>query len=249
MLNKLTLEEHNLLQELHSGGIPINVRPLKPESLISPAITLRQTGTRFDNAVHLPLGYGECCCELNVAISNQTNRNIRLEAFRLEIAWVWNFRWLEKPRGNVSRQFVYSHAAYGSGGGCTLLRKPELVLNHRFARGLKIFPGETVEGTLIGAAEAGIPEDCPNVSAELVVFDARGHDYHLPAVLAVLRKKKPKGLDRPKSVHSLENPGRLEKWFEEVHQKWLKEEKAERAASEIAKAEVEDERQAETVTV
>jgi hypothetical protein len=86
-----------------------------------------------------------------------------------------------------------------------------------------VFPGETVEGTLIGAAEAGIPEDRPNVSAELVVFDACGHDYHLPAVLAVLRKKKPKGLDRPKPVRSPENPGRLEKWFEEVNQKWLKE--------------------------
>jgi hypothetical protein len=252
LLNKLTLEEHNVLQELQSGGIPVNWRPLKTESRISPAIALRQTGNRFDNAVHLRFGYLECCCVLTVAISNRTNRNVRLEAYRLEIPWgVSDFRWLEKPRGNVARGFAYSHAAYCSASNDPPLPiEPERVLNHRFARGFKVFPGETVEGLLIGAGDSEL-HHYPNekeIEADLVLFDGRGHDYHLPAVLAVRRKKKPKALGEPQLARFAIRPPR--NWIrDEVGQKWLKEEEAERAASGIAKAELEDKCQAETVTV
>jgi hypothetical protein len=113
LLHKLTLDEHSLIQELQSSGIPINFRPLKTESRISPAITLRQTEDRFNNGVHLPYGYNECCVVMTVAISNRSNRNVRLEACRLKIpSGVADFRWLEKPRGNVAREFAYSHDAY-----------------------------------------------------------------------------------------------------------------------------------------
>jgi len=226
MQSKLTLDEFNLLQELQSSGIPINFRPLKTQSRTSSAITLRQTGNPSENAVYLPFGYNECCCVMTIAISNQSNRNVRLEACRLKIpSGVADFRWLEKPRGNVPREFIYRHDAHGRVGF-----EPELVLNHRFASGFKVFPGETVEGMLIGAGDPEL-HHYPNrkeVEVELVLFDARGHDYHLPMALKVFQRQKP---TYSQPVRTVKQPPRG----------WIKE--------AFAKAELEDKRQAQTVKV
>jgi hypothetical protein len=163
---------------------------------------------------------------MTVAICNQSDRNVILKVCRLKIpSGVADFRWLEKPRGSVPREFTYKHDAFGPVG-----LEPERVLNHRFTRGLKVFPGETVEGVLIGAGDPEL-HHYPNrkeVEVELVLFDARGHDYHLPMVLKVFRRQKPTYAG---PVRAVRQPPRG--WIKELS----------------AKAELEDKRQAQIVKV
>jgi hypothetical protein len=102
-----------------------------------------------------------------------------------------------------------------------------------------VFPGETLEGVLIGAGDPEL-HHYPNrqdVGMELVIVDSRGGDYHLPLVLKILRKKRPKLFYRP----------RLLRAGEQTLGEWLKD--MERRHNMSAKAELEDKRQAELVEV
>jgi hypothetical protein len=175
----------SLLRELRAGGIPIDEALMKEREAIFCGVELHQTGWVLENAIY-DTGSGETCFALSVAIANRSDRNVNLQASKLEIPWQeWNFRWLPNPLAQIPKQYTYSHPAFGPAG-----LDPEVVLNHRFGGRYTLLPGDSIEGILLGAGESRVPDQYANrqgIWMRLSIFDGRGNRSDLNVILAVQR--------------------------------------------------------------
>lgn len=187
MSNTVDSKELRLLQDLHKGGIPIDEALLKEREAAFRGIIVRQTGCAVDNAI-FDRGYDETCYLLSLAVTNTSDRNIRLQACRLEIPWAeWNFHWLPNPLAKIPREYDYADPAIGPAGF-----DPEVVLNHRFGEGCTLTPGESMQGFLIGAGESRVPGKYANrrgIRMRLTVFDGKGNPSPLDVILGVQRSE------------------------------------------------------------
>jgi hypothetical protein len=201
MDGNVTRKQLKMFRNLRSGGIPIDEGLLKEREAACCGLVLYQTGNGAENAVYEP-GFDETCFLVSIAVANDSNRRIRLAACHLETPWPeTNFRWLKYPLGKIPREYTYQHPACGPEGF-----NPVVVLNHHFARGLTLFPDDSIEGLLIGSGATRVPEqyvDGQGVRMQIVVFDGRGNPYDLAVMLTVQRAK------QKRLGPSMEEPGAL----------------------------------------
>jgi hypothetical protein len=124
---------------------------------------------------------------LSVALHNESDQVVRLQAFRLGIPWWENsFRWLEDPFRKS--EYTYSFPAPGPAGF-----ERDVVLNHRLGDQGRIMPGDWLEGLLLGVGDEPIPEehcDRQRIEMPLSIFDGQGNRYQLDARFYVSRAKR-----------------------------------------------------------
>ena len=123
---------------------------------------------------------------VGVGVRNDSYRITSPHAFRLEIPWEEErFAWLEPSSLRTPPRKVYRWPGRDSGGlpACE-------VLNHRLGAKGKLFPGDCLEGYLLGAGDAAIPRtycDGQFAITKLSIFDGRGDQYEAELRLRVTR--------------------------------------------------------------
>ncbi len=193
-------EELGLCDELRSGGIPLDQEVVEQMRAACRGLLIQQCGTALETAI-FDLESGGAAYVLNVAIDNVSDRILRPQEPRLEIPWSdLHFRWLENPFGKAPREYTYSLPPYGPAGF-----DPEVVLNHSLRPGRKLYPGDYLEGLLLGVGQASIPVhyvDRQAVKLRLSIYDERGHRYTSDLILLVSRERKPRRQQAKESLRS-----------------------------------------------
>lgn len=191
-------EELRRLDELRRRGIPLDTEVLRNMRAACKGLVIRQAGTIAENAIFDSV-FGETGFMLSIVIHNVSDRIIRPQGARLKIRWPQpHFRWLENPLAKVPREFTYSHPSFGPAGF-----DPELVVNHRLNGRCKLYPGDYLEGLLLGVGQAPMPDhyvDRQAVRIRLSVYDERGNRYTSDLILLVRREQK---LGRQQTKESL----------------------------------------------
>jgi hypothetical protein len=122
---------------------------------------------------------------------NNSDKVIRLAAARLRVPWSDRVRWLQDPRReSPARDY------YGLAGSDYPPVERDAVLNHFFKASQKLFPGDFLEGFLLGACEAPIPDQYRNrapFESILVIYDGSNNSYELPLKFLVARDQAPRG--------------------------------------------------------
>jgi hypothetical protein len=197
---EMTDEELRRLDELRRREIPLDAEVLRNMRAARKGLVIQQAGTIVENAV-FESALGETGFMLSILIHNDSDRNTRLQGARLDIPWpVLNFRWLENPLRKIPREYTYSHPSYGPGGF-----DPEDVLNHRFNGRYKLIPDDWLDGLLLGAGQAPIPDqyvDRQKVPMRLTIFDGQGRPYALDVFLRMSRDRQPRRNQARKSLRT-----------------------------------------------
>jgi hypothetical protein len=190
MAKSLREEELLFFSELRTAGIPLDEEVLEATKAASRGLSLIQIGTSIESGTFdlIPGGTGYM---LSVAICNDSNCDISLHDLRLKIPWSEpQFHWLEDPLHKVPREFVYS---FPEGGPMGFDR--DVVLNHRIDQQGKLYPGDCLEGLLLGVGQERAPveyRDRQRVQTRLSVFDERGNRYDLHLNLLMSRGQQPR---------------------------------------------------------
>ena len=183
----VTQGELRRLFELRSLGIPLDEEVLQGLDAACRGLAIYQAGTNIENSI-FDLDSGGAAYMLAVAICNVSDQILRLQEPRLEMAWPEpHFRWLENPLAKVPREYFYSFPPPGPAGFDL-----DAVLNHRFRPGCKLYPGNWLEGLLVGVGGASVPDQYLNrqgVRMRLSILDGRGNLYSSDVVLVVSRKE------------------------------------------------------------
>jgi len=186
LISRTTQEEYRRLKELHSLGVLLDESVLEEMSSVCRGIAIYQSGTIVENAI-FDLDSGGAGYMLAVAIYNDSDKILRPQEPRLEIAWPEShFRWLENPLGKVPREYTYSFPPPGPAGF-----DPDAVLNHLLRPGRKLYPGDLLEGLLFGVGQASIPAqylDRQALQMRLSILDGRGNRYSSDVTLRVSRE-------------------------------------------------------------
>ena len=160
-------------EALRRGGIPLDDEVVKSVKAASRGLRLYQTGTPVDSNI-FDLDSGGAGYILSIAIRNAADRVIRPVACRLKTPWgEARLRWLEDPLRRVPREYSYSFPAGGLYGF-----EREAVLNHFLNRKTRLYPGDMVEGFLLGVGEECISDeyhDRRRLVTQLSVYDERGN--------------------------------------------------------------------------
>jgi len=200
----ITDEELRQFDEMRRRRIPLDAKVLRDMRASRKGLVIQQSGTAADNAV-FDSALGETGFMLSIAIHNDSDRNARLQGARLDTSWPeWHFRWLENPLRRIPREYLYSHPSYGPDGF-----DPEVVLNHRLNGRCKLLPDDWVDGLLLGAGQAPIPDeyvDGQQVQMRLTIFDGQGRPCALDVLLRVSLERQPR---RGQARESLRTRGDL----------------------------------------
>jgi hypothetical protein len=185
---KITNEELRVLEELHHYGTPLDGTVLEEAKAACRGLEIFQTGNCTENVVFAQASGGVGII-LSVDIENTSDRILRLEAVRLEMPWsAADFHWLRRPSSTEVRDWGgYVLAASGPCGF-----DPSVVLNHHFGRDSKFYPGDRIEGLLMGEGTALVPANYPDrtlVPMRLIVFTSRGERFGSWVSLSVRRKE------------------------------------------------------------
>jgi hypothetical protein len=125
---------------------------------------------------------------LGITITNVSKRIIRVQAYRLKIPWSEaNIRWLQFPLKEIPRDYSSAYWAFG----CSAFG-PEMLLKDRVGRKGTLYPGDCLDGRLLGAVEDSIPleyDDRKRVTVELSIYDGQERCYDLQASLRIHRRK------------------------------------------------------------
>jgi hypothetical protein len=179
-------EEVRRLFELRSLGVPLDEDLLEEMGAACRGLEIYQAGTILENAV-FDLDSGGTGYMLAVAIYNGSGQILRPQGPRLELAWPEShFRWLENPFGKVPREYTYSFPPPGPAGF-----DRDAVLNHRLRPGSKLYPGDWLEGLLLGVGQASVPDQYLNrqgLRMRLSILDGRGNRYPSDVILRVSRE-------------------------------------------------------------
>ncbi len=195
-------EELRLFAELRRGGIPLDEAVLEEIKAACRGLVIHRTGNIVENAV-FDLDSGGAAYMLAIAIENDSDQILRVQELRLEMAWPEShFRWLENPLAKVPREYFYSFPPPGPAGF-----DRDVVLNHRLRPGCKLYPGDSLEGLLLGVGQASVPDQYLNrqgLHMRLSILDGRGNRYSSDVILAVSRE----GRVRRRQVKESQRSGR-----------------------------------------
>jgi hypothetical protein len=183
----ITQKELQQLEELHYGGIPMDEEVLEQARAACRGLEIVQTGNCADNVVYAQVS-GGVSIMVGLAIENVSNRPILLKEARLEMSWPdADFRWLKKPTSKEVREgrgyVLWAFGPYGF--------DPSVILNHRFGRGCKLYPRESIEGLLIGQGTASVPDEYADrmlIPARIFVFGSGNESYGAWMKLRVSRE-------------------------------------------------------------
>jgi hypothetical protein len=191
MKNKLGERELETFATLRRGGIPLDEEVLKVLKAASGGLSLFQTGTAVENTV-FDLDSGGAGGILSIAVQNDSEEINWIRECRLEVLWEEpHFRWLDDPAREPSGTHCYSFPPPGPVGF-----EPEVVLNHRIGRRGQLYPGEQLEGLLLGVGYAPIPDQYRHrqlLRTQLVIVDRRGNHSALRIKLQVNREGHTRG--------------------------------------------------------
>ncbi len=190
------------------GGTPLDEEVLEGMRAASRGLSLHQTGTTLDTTV-FDLDSGGTGYMLCLAICNDSDRTLRHAEARLKLPW-WEprIRWLSDPARQVPRQFTYEFP-----GSSLVGIERDAVLNHRLGK-TKIFPGDSLEGLLLGLGEETIPDEYQDrqcVVAQFSLFDARGNRSDLDVSFLVQQD----GRSRRRRVGA--NSSRVRSLLQDLH--------------------------------
>ncbi|SRR6266478_800279 len=182
----VTQEELRRLFELRSRGILLDDDVLEEMKAARCGLVIYKLDNIMENVI-FELDSGRTGYMLAAAIHNASDRILRPQEPRLEIAWPEShFRWLENPLARVPREYVYSFPPPGPAGF-----DRDAVLNHRLRPGCKLEPDDWLEGLLLGLGQASIPDqfvDRQSLRMRLSILDGRGNRYASDMTLTVSRE-------------------------------------------------------------
>ncbi len=196
VMQKLSKQELQMVSQLRNAGIPLDGEVVRKLTAAGSSLSITQSGTVVQNEV-FDLNNGGTGYLISLLISNDdADRTISIDHFRLEIPWDEpTFRWLPKPFGRRPSARTYR---FPRGGPEDLV--PEVVLNHRIGRLGRFYPGDWIDGYLLGIGEAPIPEsyiDRQGVEMTLSICESRGSVIPLDITLCCRRiRASRRGLSR-----------------------------------------------------
>src|SRR5712692_4875446 len=175
MNNKVSEEELALVSQLRSRGIPLDGEVLEGMQSAGRGLSILQTGTIADTRI-FDLDSGQMALMSLIAICNDSPRIVWMHEHRVEIPW-WEprFRWLEEPLRKVPREYTYSFSDPGPVGF-----ERDVVLNHRLGRKGRLYPGDCLEGLLLGVGQEPIPSNYrhrQSLEMRVWVFDEKGNRF------------------------------------------------------------------------
>ncbi len=185
MRNKLSAQELLLASQLSGAGIPLDAEVLEATEAACRGLAIYQ-GPNIPDTQIFDLDSGGTGYMLTIAMRSDSPRTLWLHEFRLEIPW-WEprFRWLEYPLGKAPREYTYSFPDPGPVGF-----EPDDVLNHRLGRKGRLYPGDWIEGLLLGVGQEPMPshyQDRQALDMRLWVFDEQGNRFGAPIKFLVDR--------------------------------------------------------------
>ncbi len=177
-------EELELFQEIHASGIPIHEEQLNQIRSVYDELSIVPAARKFCNAI-----FGPVCLPtvylIDLSITNKSKRILRLEAFRLEVSWSDSqIQWLRHPLDDVLKEYGRVFPIFRN------VVQPCYVLNDRFGRKDKLYPGDCISGFLVGEGESPIPSWYRNredVPVRLTVYAAHDVRYQVPMTLRIQR--------------------------------------------------------------
>lgn len=194
MIKTISSQQIAFLSRLETLGIPLDGEAVRRLRKSSRGIVVCQTGYFFENEV-AELDCGGTGLSVSVGIENPSHTVITIDQYWLELPWT-QLSWLEEP--------PKKHYGYQMPDPLRYPYARELVLNHRVRRKGKIYPGDLVEGVLLGTSNEPIPAeyaDRQQLRTRLWVFDTRGNSYTCRVLIAVSRTKQVKRSEHRRDMH------------------------------------------------
>ena len=148
-------QETALFEDLHRWGTPLDEGVLRNARLASQGLKITQFGAAPENIAYVKAS-GMMGIMLNMCIENVSDRIVKVDAIRLQLPWSdADFHWLQKQSPKVLNQWGgYVLSACGPYG-----INPAIVLNHRLTPNFKFYPGDVLEGCLLGESSAPVPTE------------------------------------------------------------------------------------------
>ena len=161
-----------LFSELRVAGIPLDDEVVRSLKAAGGGLRVCQSANYCESYVK-DLESGGTGYVLSVVIYNESDRIVRPCAYRLiPLSNERDFRWLEASSHGAEPKFFYRLPGETSGGF-----GPDKVLNHRLDGRYSLYPGDSLEGLLLGAGQVSIPteyRDQQLAFTTLTIFDQRG---------------------------------------------------------------------------
>jgi len=193
-----------LFPKLRGAGIPLDEELVLEMAAAGRGLSLYQVclGRIFT------LDCGATAYELGIGIRNDSSQPISPHACRMEMPWDEDrFAWLEPSSRRTQVGKIYSWPGEWPRGCPT-----GEVLNHRLRAKARLFPGDRLEGFLLGVGDAPIPfdyRDRQRVATRLSMFDGRGNRYEANVKFRVSRSA---SVEQPQTAGSRRSLG---DWFRE----------------------------------
>ncbi|MGB8591992.1 MAG: hypothetical protein WA755_00280 [Candidatus Acidiferrales bacterium] len=195
--------------EFRNAGIPLDEEVVRDATAAGRGLSVYQVGRSQITDLEL----GGTGYLLGIGIRNESNRILSPCAYRLELPWDdEQFGWLEPSSLRKQAGKIYGWQGEGPG------YPANVVLNHCVGARSRLFPGDCLEGWLLGTGQATIPgayRDRERVKAGLTVFDGRANRYAMDVKFAVHRKA------LVKRQHTKGSEPRLRDLFREMHKNEL----------------------------
>jgi hypothetical protein len=172
MNNKVSEGELVLASQLRGAGIPLDEEVLEGMQAACQGLSIFQIGA-VHHARIFDLDSGGWGLMVTLEICNDSQRIVWPHECRVDMPW-WerHFRWLEDPARKAPREFTYSFPPPGP----TDFER-DAVLNHRLRRPGRLYPGECIEGFLLGVGQEPIPSNYrhrQSLEMRVWVYDERG---------------------------------------------------------------------------
>jgi len=175
-----------LFSELTAGGIPLDEEVVESLKASGGGLSIYQSLTTFESYI-TDLEFGGTGYVLSLEIYNGSDQILWPRAYRLTpLANEREFRWLEILSPRVEGEPPYQFPRETSGG----FGDAE-VLNHRLGRKYRLYPGDSLDGLLLGAGQQPLLPEYRNgqlLDVTLSIFDQRDIRYDANMELVVNRK-------------------------------------------------------------
>ncbi|MGB9402105.1 MAG: hypothetical protein WCA98_01100 [Candidatus Acidiferrales bacterium] len=209
MCNCFAQSELIRFSELRNAGIPLDEEVVLVATAASRGLLLYPVAP----SQIIELEWGGAGYLLGIGIRNESNRIMSPHAYRLEMPWEEEqIGWIEPCSRRAPPGKIYTWQGKGPGYPASE------VLNHRLGAKGRLFPGDCLEGWLLGAGHAAIPgayRDRERVRTRLTVFGGRGNRYAMDVKFTVHRKA------LVKRQHTKGSEPRLRDLFREMHKNEL----------------------------
>jgi hypothetical protein len=171
---KISATELLRARQLEALGVPLDDEVLAKSQEASRGLWISQDPNIPQTTIFDTISGGTGVI-ISLSICNESDQMIRISAARLDIFWCKQVRWLDDPLRKAPVKHYYS------------IPMPDFprferdaILNHRFGPNGKLFPGDQLDGFLLGIGVEPIPDQYINralFEARLWIFDGRNHRY------------------------------------------------------------------------